>query len=516
VSVEATRVIKNTWILYARMAITVFISLYSTRLVLKELGTEDFGIFNLVGGTIAMLSFLNAAMAAATQRFMSYAEGAGQFEKQVQIFNVSTVLHILAAILVFIVLEIGGIALFDHFLNIPPERLMTAKLVWQFMIVSTLLTIVSVPYDAVINAHENMLFFAILGIIEALFKVGVALYLIITPFDKLTTFGFLTALSGIVLLLIRRIYCHLKYKECVLSFKKYFSKPVFKEMAAFAGWSFLGSASSIIANYGQIIILNIFFGAVVNAAQSVAIQLTAQLSIFANTMLKALYPLITKSEGTGNRSLMLKASILGSKYSYFLLIFFFIPFFIEMPFIFKIWLKSTPEFAVLFCRLGLLRSLVEQVFITLSSTIQAVGNIREYQIFSSVLNIFPLIVSYSLFSFHYEAPIIYVVYILYAIINGLVTLYFARKYCDLSIQLFFDDIIVRCIKLTIIIFIIAIIPNLLIRNEGYLRLALTFILSTISFCTLFFRVGLSSNERKDFKIVIYKLLRMILKIFQQF
>ena len=176
----AKRVAINTGILYARMAITMFISLYSTRLILAALGAEDFGIFNLVGGTIAMLTFLNVAMAGATQRFMSYAEGEGDIQKQKNIFNVSVLLHFLIAIIVIILLEIVGYFLFKGILKIPDERIGIAKIIYQFMLVSTFFTIISVPYDAVINAHENMLLVAILGVVEAVSKLGIAFFVTYT------------------------------------------------------------------------------------------------------------------------------------------------------------------------------------------------------------------------------------------------------------------------------------------------------------------------------------------------
>ena len=173
----ANRVAFNTGVLYIRMAVTVFVSLYATRLVLNALGVQDFGLFNLVGGLIAMLGFLNGSMAAATQRFISFAQGANDLENIKRIFNVSIILHILIAIMVVVVFEIAGYFFFNGILNIAPERLHIAKIIYQFMVVSTLFTIISVPYEAVITSHENMTFYAILGIIEAILKLAVAFYI---------------------------------------------------------------------------------------------------------------------------------------------------------------------------------------------------------------------------------------------------------------------------------------------------------------------------------------------------
>lgn len=226
----ANRVAKNTGILYARMAITVFISLYVTRLVVAALGTKDFGIFNIVGGAIAMLTFLNVAMASASQRFMSYVHGEGNQIKQKRIFNVSVILHFLIGIAVVLLLEIAGYFFFNGILKIDSERVYAAKLIYQFLIVSTFFTIISVPYDAVINARENMLFVAVTGIIEALLKLAIAFYITFTNNDKLISYGLLMALLTILLLIIKRIYCHLKYEEVVINIRKYFDKALFKEI----------------------------------------------------------------------------------------------------------------------------------------------------------------------------------------------------------------------------------------------------------------------------------------------
>lgn len=491
---QTHRVIKNTWILYVRMALTVFISLYATRLTLTALGVTDFGIFNLVGGVISMLTFLNNAMASATQRFMSFAEGAGDTHRQKEIFNVSTILHIIIAILVFLILEIAGYFLFDKVLDIPADRLETAKMIMQFMVMSTVFTIISVPYDAVINAHENMLLFAILGVLESVFKLGIALFLSVTPYDKLSTYGLLMAVLSIVLLFIRGIYCHRKYQECELDFRKHFNRSTFKEMSSFAGWSFLGASSSMIANYGQGIVLNVFFGPIVNAAQAIANQVSGQLSVFSSTMLKALNPLIAKSEGAGNRSMMISASMLGCKFSFFLLMVFVIPVFIEMPFIFNLWLKQVPPFAIIFCRLLLIRNLIEQLYVPLSNSIAAQGNIKKYQIYTSVLNFFPLLISFILFKFQFPPQALYIVFIIYALLSFGITVFFTYENCSLPIDVFFSNIVVRTLFSLLIVSLLALIPTFFL-SEGLLRLIIIFSIVFISAIVIIWVWGLSKDEK---------------------
>lgn len=500
----AQRVALNTSFLYAKMAITVLISLYATRIVLSALGAEDFGIFNVVGGAIAMLTFLNNAMSTATQRFMSYSKGGENDEKQKQIFNVSVILHICIAIIIFIILQIAGYYLFDGILNISDQRMRAAKLIYQFMIVSTLFSVISVPYDAVINAHENMLLVAILGIIEAVLKLAIALYMLNVSFDKLAFFGILTAALSVFLLLLRRIYCHRYYSECDLNIKKYFSKPLFKEMTSFAGWSFLGTSSSMLTNYGQGIVLNVFFGTIVNAAQGIANQISGQLGVFAGTMLKALHPMIAKSEGAGNRELMLRASMVGSKVSFYLMMLFYIPVLIELPIILKYWLNEVPKYTVIFCSLLFIRNLIEQLFYTLSLSIAAVGNIKKYQIYFTTLNAIPLLASYLLFKMNYQPYFIYIVFIIYSIIGAGITLHFAKIDCGLSLPLYFNNVIYPCLISFIITISTSVIPVFFI-SEGILRLVVVGFISTITFIIVVWNIGLNLNERDE----ILKMLKTV-------
>ena len=496
VHVSAKRVAKNTGFLYARMAITVFISLYVTRLVLGSLGTEDFGIYSLVAGMVAMLVFLNAAMTAASQRFMSYAQGEGNIDKQKNIFNVSTLLHFFIAIVLVIFLEAVGYFLFDSVLNIPVERLEAAKYVFHAMVVSTFFTVISVPYDAVINARENMLFVAVTGVLEALLKLAIAIYITYSDFDKLISYGMLMAVSTILVLIIKRIYCHKNYAEVDINIKRYFDKALFKEMGSFASWSFLGSASSMLSFYGQGIVLNIFFGPIVNAAQGIAAQVRGQLGAFSVTMLKALNPMMVKSEGGGDRALMLKASMLGSKFSFFMLMTFYIPMIIEMPYVFDLWLKNVPEYSILFCRLLLIQTLIEQLFLTLNTSISAVGNVKKFQLYTSILNIFPLFICYVLFANDLPPYTLYIVFIFQAILLASVTLYFAKKECGLSISYFLKDVVGRCVTSFIVVFALALTASLLIGNET-LSFISVLAVSAISLLFVVSFVGFNTLEREN-------------------
>lgn len=479
-SSTANRVIKNTGYLYAKMGITMFISLYTTRLILNSLGASDFGIFNIVGGAIAMLGFLNSAMASATQRFMSYSEGEGNKEKQKKIFNISIVLHFAISLLVGVVLLIAGYFFFNGILNIPSGRVDAAKVVYGSLVVSTMFTVMTVPYDAAMNAHENMKYYAIVGIFESLLKLAVAFACVYTSKDKLIVYGSLMACIPLITLTIMRIYCHRHYSECVVRPRKYWDKYLMKEMTGFAGWNFLGTASGMFSQYGMSIVLNYFWGTILNAAQGVANQISGQLMTFSNTMLKALNPVIIKSKGHGDNMSMLRYSLIGCKYAYLLLALFAIPFILETPYILKIWLKNIPEWAIIFCQLQIVRSLVEQLTISINSSISAQGQIKSVSIWKSILGIQPIIFTAIFFYFRFPPYTMYIIWILCGGISyGIVSLYYAKKLCSLKIRNYFFSVLLPCLLFSTIMLIIGYLPQIFFE-ASITRVILTVICTSIT------------------------------------
>lgn len=494
-SSTANRVIKNTGFLYAKMGITMFISLYTTRLILNSLGTSDFGIFNIVGGAIAMLGFLNAAMASATQRFMSYSEGEGNKEKQKSIFNVSFVLHLGISFVVGIALLIAGYFFFNGILNIPDDRIFAAKVVYGSLIVSTLFTVMTVPYDAAMNAHENMKYYAIVGVFESFLKLGVAFACVYTTSDKLIVYGALMACIPLITLTIMRVYCHRHYDECVIAPHRYWNKGLMKEMTSFAGWNFFGSISALVGNYGNGIVLNHFYGVTLNAATGIANQLNGQLLVLSNNMLKAVNPVITKSEGSGNRIKMLDISTTSCKFSFAMLAIIAIPFILEMPFIQKLWLKNVPTWAVLFSQLQLIRTLTEQLTISYGTAISAEGHIAKYNVCTSILNLLPVSLLYILFSLGYPPVTMYVLNIsIFGLLLDVIRVYFVHKNCGLKYKNFVYNLFFPLVISVVITSFIGYIPHLLFK-EGWMRLILTFFLSVISYAILFWLISMNKLEK---------------------
>ncbi len=499
----ANRIIKNTGWLYGKMAITMFISLWSTRLVLNSLGASDFGVFNIVGGAIGMLGFLNAAMASSTQRFMSYSEGQGSSEKKLVIFNVSIVLHIFIAFLVGLLLIVGGIIFFTRILNIPEDRLFAAEIVYGSLIVSTVFTVLSVPYDAVMNAHENMRYFAFVGIIESLLKLSAAFFCVYTTYDKLIVYGILMACIPIVSLTIMRVYCHRKYAECKVNLRTYFSKKDAKEIISFAGWNFLGSIATFVGNYGQGIIANVFFGVIVNASMGVVRQLQGQLAVLNSNLLKALNPIITKSEGAGDRSLMIKWTLRGCKFSYIIVVWIVIPLWIEAEYILSIWLKKVPEGTVLFFRLQMIRFLLEQTAICLNTSLSAVGAVKETNLQASILSLVPIFVCYFLFRSGFQAEWLYISFIIVTFIQNFLKAKLCKKYCDINYINYIQDTIAPIFFLTFLMLLIGNIPSVLF-GPSFIRLIYTFLFSWIALFIACYIYSLKDEERKYIKTSFIK------------
>ncbi len=491
----AKRVAKNTGILYVRMAITVFISLYSTRLILAALGVEDFGLFSLVGGVISMLGFLNSAMATATQRFVTVAQGAGDFDKLRRIFNMSSLLHWAVALLVFILLEGAGYFFFDGFLNIPANRLADAHLIYHFMVASTIFTVISVPYEAVITSHENMFIYAVLGVIEAILKLGIAIYITYNAADQLVMFGFLMASLSIIMLIMRRIYCHQVYPECDLKVGLYFDRPLLVELSVFAGLSFLGCFTSMISFYGQSVLLNLFFGTSIIAAQNIALQLGGQLNVFSLTLTKALNPVINKYEGAGERHKMLKALLFGSKVAFLLQAVLYLPFIIEMPVILHYWIKDVPEFTVIFCRMLLINNLIGALCGNLSNAISAVGNIKSFEIIGSILYVSSISLSYLFFKLGFPPYYLFISLIIITCLHVINHIVFSKRNFQLSINQYLRDVVCKVLLVSIITIVASLGPLLLFSNQ-IVTLVSVFIVSGFTFLVSIWFIGLTQEERE--------------------
>ncbi len=506
-SFTATRVVKNTGYLYAKMGITVFISLYTTRLILNSLGASDYGIFNIVGGAIGMLGFLNAAMSTATQRFMSYTEGEGDKEKQKSIFNVSLILHFILACLVGTALLIAGYFFFNGILNIPAERINAAKVVYGSLIVSTMFTVMSAPYDATLITHENMRYYAFVGIIESFLKLMVAFACVHTLNDKLITYGVLMACIPLITLSIMRVYCHRHYEECTIKLKRYWNRRLMKEMTGFTGWNLFYTGAEFITNNGLGIVMNMFFGTIVNAAQGVANQLCGQLLAFTNTLVKAMNPVIMKTEGQQQHETVLNFALTGSKATFLTTSLFALPAIIMMPDLLKIWLKNVPDYAVFFLQCQLVIRMCENLSSGLNTAINATGKIRGISIAKSIAKFLFLPLSYILFKTGVSIYVVYLILVLIqGIINGItVPVHFTSRYFNLSFTNYFKRMLFPSLVITCTVLGVGI--GLTFIFNGWLQLIAVFAVCIPINFLLFYSFWLTKEERAAVQGIIARLRR---------
>lgn len=493
-SSTATRIIKNSGFLYLRIAVVTFLSLYTTRLILDVLGASDFGIYSIVGGVIAMLGFLNGAMASATQRFMSYSEGENDKEKQKRMFNISLCIHFAISLLLVVLLVIAGVICFLYVLNIPADRLFAAKVVYGCLVLSTAFSVSSVPYEAVLNAHENMLYYSIVGILDAALRLAVAISLYYVALDKLMAYGVMMAIIPLITLTFMRWYCHTRYEECKISLARYYNKAQAKEMITFAGWNFLSKAGNVIVMQGSSVVLNAFGGVLVNAAHGIANQLAGYLLVFSTNMQKALSPVIVKKEGEHNRQQMLAFSLAGNKFSYLLFAFFAIPVCIEMPYILQLWLKEPPEYAVLFCRLIVVRRLIGQLTSTFATSIGATGDIKQNSIMNAVIMGLALPVACLCYMMGAPIYIMYVVLIAMVILMGVCDTYYMWRQCDLRLNLFFKSVILPCLLITILTFMVG-MPFHWLMPVGFVRLACVLVACFLACMASGYAIGMTAREK---------------------
>lgn len=490
----SNRIIKNTMYLYTKTLLTSLVVLYTTRLILQSLGETDFGIFNIVGGVISMLGFLNTAMAVTIQRFLNFEQGKSNFEQQKVIFNVGVIFHIGIAILMAVVLLILGVFLFDGILNIPVERIPAAKVIYGCLIFSTFFTVLTVPYDACLNAHEDMLYFSIVGIIEALLKLGIAFIVVYTTSDKLILYGVLMAFVPVLSMMLMRIYCHKKYPECRFSPRKYFDRKTAKSMFSFVGWSMMGTTSNYIGNYGNMIVMNHFFGAVLNAVMGIANQIQGQLMVFSTGMLKALNPVIAKEAGSGNNERMLTFSTEGCKFSTFLLAFLAVPIFVETPFVLDFWLGDYPEWTVLFVRLQLLRALLEQLTVSMNKSLEAIGKIKTFNLFTFIFNLLPIPILYVLYAAGFEPYWHYCISIsLMVICPSVAKLSLCKKYCNLNLKGFIGKMLIPVLSSITIVILIGLFLNSVMESSAS-RFFVSLFISEI-LLILFVILCMSKSER---------------------
>lgn len=428
------RVAKNTLFLYFRMILIMLVTLYTSRVVLAELGIQDYGIYNVVGGVVMMFSFLNNCMSSSTQRFLTFELGKGDNEKLKKVFSAALNIHIAIAVLIVFLAETAGLWFLNHKLNIPCDRMSAANCVFQFSILTFCVNIIQVPYNATLIAHEKMSIYAYISILEALMKLGIVYILAVIRTDKLIVYGIMIFFVQLIIRMIYQIYCRRRYIEC--RFRLFWDKSLYMEMAGFAGWNLFGSLAWLLRDQGLNIVLNVFFGPVINAARGIASQVSNAVMGFISNFQVALNPQITKNYAIGETLEMEKLAYLGIKFSFILLFMMAFPLALNINFVLHLWLKEIPDYAGYFIVLILADSLVGNLFgVPLMTSLSATGKIRVYQIVVSSIIILILPVGYLALRMGYDAPVVFYISIMFTLISGFVRFLFCRKQIGYSLKI---------------------------------------------------------------------------------
>ncbi len=500
------RIAKNTLLLYFRMLLMMFVTLFTSRVVLDKLGVTDYGIYNVVGGVVAMLGFLNSSMSNAVQRYLSFEIGKNNEAGVNRIFNVSLFAHVGIAVFVFVVMEIVGVWYLNTHMNIPAERMDAANWVLQCSIFTTLFTIVQVPYNAIIISKEQMGIYAYISILEVVLKLLVVYMLAIGNFDKLKLYSVLIMVVTIGIVMIYRFYCTRKYKEAKFKFIKDWN--LLKQIVGFASWNMLGELAWVFTGQGVNIILNSFFGPVVNAARGLAEQVNGAVNRFVANFQTAVNPQLIKNYASDQLGEMKTLLFRSTRFSYYLLLALSLPIILKMDFILHLWLKEVPDYTTGFCQLVLVSSLVSTLSNLLAQVARAYGKIRNYQIIVSIFLFLNFPLSYIVLKFG-DSPLS----TMFVNIGINAMLLFVRlRLTNRMIQMTYGSFIRNVLFPVIIVTAVALVIPLTIYfmlDNSIISFIIVCLVSFVSVGVSTYALGMNANERLYILAAISKIITKI-------
>lgn len=502
------RIAKNTMFLYFRMLILMLVSLYTSRVVLSALGVVDYGIYNVVGGIITLFTFVNGGMISATQRYLTFEIGKSDLKQLNKVFSTSLLIHAIIAVAVLLLGETVGIWLLYEKLVIPAERMTAAVWVYQCSIIACLVNIMSVPYNAMIVAHEKMSAFAYISILEAVLKLAIVYILYITPWNKLISYSCLILSVQIIIRFIYARYCKKHFAEAY--FNRQIDKSLLKEITSFAGWSLTTSIAYVLSSQGLNIMLNIFFGPVVNAARAIAVQIQGTVRQFVNSVQMAINPQITKSYASSQLTTMHSLMSRCARFSYILLYLLSLPLLIETEYILTLWLKTVPENTVIFTRLILILTLLYPFSNPLIIANQATGKVKKYEIVSGIILLSLLPLSYIALKLGTPAYFVYIINIVLEFATFVSRLILIRKDINLSLKYYVKSAVIPTIATTIA----SCIPPLLVFHhvkDNFVGFICVSCISIVSVITSVYFLGITKDERSFFTTKAMAVVKNLIK-----
>lgn len=500
-SASSKRIAKNTLLLYLRMFIMLFVSLFTSRIVLQVLGETDYGIYNIIGGVVVLFSFLNSALLSATQRFLNFHIGKKDEKATHNVFCMSMNAYILLSIIFFILGETVGLWFINTQLNIPADRMYAAHWVYQFSLVTFIINLIRVPYNATIIAYEQMGFFANLSIAEVVLKLIVVYLLYIASSDKLIIFALLNTIVPLFILCYYKIYCNKHFAISI--YRRFWNKQLFKQLFSFSGWSLFGSMAVIAAGQGLNILVNIFHGVTINTAMGLGNQISSHVYQFISNFQMAFNPQIVKSYAANEKEKLYNLMYMASKFSYYLLLLISLPLMLNMDTILQIWLVSVPKYTSIFSQLILCYSLIEALSAPLWMFVQATGKIKNYQILVSSIIFLNLPLAYLVLIAHMPVYYVWGVRIVVSFAVFLFRCLYIKKKYAFPLNQYFNKVLTPVIIVTAFA-VPASFCTQSIMVEGYwVQLILSCFLALIITIITIYIFGLTKKE----KTAIYTLIK---------
>lgn len=503
---EQTKTIaKNTAFLYIRLLLVMFINLYSVRLILNGLGEEDYGIYNVVAGVVTMLSFVSSVLSTATQRFYSYSLGERNFCRLKEIFSVSLKINIIFSVIVLLLGETIGLWFINYKLVIPVERLFAANVIYQCSIAAFILSLLQVPYSAAVIAHEYMGFFAITSLVESVARFLVAYLLTYLAIDRLSYYGIGLLLVSCMVFLVYFIFAKRKYQEC--KYVKSDDKQLYKEIFNFSGWTLFGSIANVGMFQINTILVNLFFGPIVNAARAISISVYSAMSLFSGSFITALRPAMIKAYADDNHSYLLNLFRLCTSAIFYLMLLIGVPLLFEMELVLDIWLGNSNPDAVLFSRLIVIYCIILSLHNPFTIVMQAMGKTKEYFVPVEIFTLLSMPATYMLYKLGLPAEYTYYAMIVSVILSHIMRIICIKRYYDhFEVISYIKDFSIPAFIVLALTVIIIAYTHRFFPVDNMLHILYVTLVSTVCILLFAFFIGIDKNERTYVKNVVKNML----------
>ena len=492
-STNTKRIAKNTLVLYVRMLFLMLVTLYTSRVILDALGVEDYGIYNVVGGFVSMFALISAALTSACSRFLNFELGKGDIERQNVVFSTAVTIQWGLAIVVAVLSEAIGVWYVNNVMVLPAERLTAANWCFQFSVFNFCMNLITVPYNASIIAHEKMKTFAYMGLFQGIAQLGISFLVYFEPFDRLVFYALLLMLLQFLIRYMYQVYCRKHFEECHYRFV--LDKPLLKHMFSYSLWHLVGNGAAVMKEHGVNLVLNYFFGPVVNSARGLANQIFGAVNQLVSNFMMAMNPQITQSYAKGDLKYMLNLVYKGSKFSFYLVFILSLPIIINAQFILGLWLKQVPEYTVVFTQLTLVVMLLSALSKPLITAQNATGNVRDYQLIVGGINILNLPGSFICLYFGCNPQSVVIVAIVVEVIAFMARVYMLpRTIPSFNPLTFLTNIGLKCL----LVAGIAVIPAIIVDSslpENFFTFAFNALFSMCISSVIILYWGCSYNER---------------------